>query len=155
VPASTEAAAALEAVEWMALGFEIVDSPFPEWRFHPVDFVASFGLHAALYVGEPRPVAPGEAAALLEPLAALKVILSKDDTVVEEGLGKNALRNPAACLGELASAIAAQPGAEPLRAGELVSTGTLTAAYPVAGGERWRAEAVGLDLGSVTLAVLR
>ena len=52
----TEAAAALEAVEWLALGFEIIDCPFADWKFQPADFVAAYGLHAALIVGEPRPV---------------------------------------------------------------------------------------------------
>jgi 2-keto-4-pentenoate hydratase len=52
----TEAAAALEAVEWLALGFEIIDCPYADWKFQPADFVAAYGLHAALIVGEPRPV---------------------------------------------------------------------------------------------------
>lgn len=43
-----DAIAALRATEWLALGFEIIDCPFAEWRFQPSDFVASFGLHAAL-----------------------------------------------------------------------------------------------------------
>ena len=37
-------------------------------------------------------------------------------------------RVAAICLGELAAALLRQPGAEPLAAGELVSSGTLTAA---------------------------
>src|ERR1700723_564920 len=47
-----DAAAALARTEWLAIGFEIIDCPFPEWKFQPSDFVASFGLHAALAVGE-------------------------------------------------------------------------------------------------------
>ena len=129
-PEPGDAAAVLEAVEWVALGFEIVDCPFTDWKFQPADFVASFGLHAALIVGEPRAVqADG-----VERLGALTVRLSKDGALVEEGYGKNALRNPALCLGELASAIAAREGMEPLAAGELVSTGTMTAAHPIAAG---------------------
>ena len=41
-------AAVLASVEWLALGFEIVDSVFADWKFQPADFVAAFGLHAAL-----------------------------------------------------------------------------------------------------------
>src|ERR1039458_7811136 len=33
-----DAPAALEHVEWMAIGFEIIDCPFPGWQFKPVDF---------------------------------------------------------------------------------------------------------------------
>ena len=54
-PITTEgldAIAALRATEWLALGFEIIDRPFADWKFQPSDFVASFGLHAALVIGE-------------------------------------------------------------------------------------------------------
>jgi 2-oxo-3-hexenedioate decarboxylase len=145
-PASADPAAVLEAVEWIALGFEFVDCPFPEWKFQPVDFVACFGLHAALVVGAPRPIEHEEIPLLVEQLGEMKVKLSKNGALVEEGFGKNALRNPAACLGELASAIAAQPGAEPLAANELVSTGTLTTLQPVSSGERWDVLAEGIEL---------
>jgi 2-oxo-3-hexenedioate decarboxylase len=151
VPRSNDAAAVLEAVEWLALGFEIVDSPFPDWRFQPADFVAAFGLHAALVVGTPRPVVAEEIPALVEQLAGFTVRLSKGGELVEQGGGKNALRSPALCLGELASAIAAQPGAEPLQTGELVSSGTLTAAQPITSGDTWTAEPEGIALQPITL----
>ena len=91
-------------VEWLALGFEIIDCPYADWKFQPADFVAAYGLHAALVVGEPSPVAADTLAALVEQLAAFTVALSKDDAVVAEGGGKNSLRSPALCLAELASA---------------------------------------------------
>ncbi len=47
-----DATAALASTDWLAVGFEIIDCPFPEWQFQPSDFVASFGLHAALVIGE-------------------------------------------------------------------------------------------------------
>lgn len=154
VPQSGDIAAVLAAIEWMALGFEMVDCPFPSWKFQPADFVASFGLHAALVVGEPRRVAPDDRSVLADALAGFQMLLSKNGELLEEGSGKNALRSPAICLGELASAIAAQPGAEPLRPGELISTGTLTAAHPVVAGERWQAETRGVDLSPVTLQIV-
>jgi 2-oxo-3-hexenedioate decarboxylase len=153
VPSPGDAAAALAAVEWVALGFEIVDSPFPEWRFQPADFVAALGLHAALVVGPPRPVTADAIPALVEELAAMKVRLSRNGELVEEGAGRNALRSPALCLAELAAAIAARPDAEPLRAGELVSTGTLTNAQPIATGERWEVSAGGIDLAPLSLTL--
>ena len=54
-----DAAAALACTDWLALGFEIIDCPFPGWQFQPSDFVASFGLHAALVIGEKMPLAAG------------------------------------------------------------------------------------------------
>ena len=54
----TDPAATLEAVEWLALGFEIIDCPYADWKYQPADFVAAYGLHAALIVGEPCAVTP-------------------------------------------------------------------------------------------------
>jgi 2-oxo-3-hexenedioate decarboxylase len=77
----------------------------------------------------------------------------KNGELVEEGSGKSSLRSPALCLGELAGGIARQPSAEPLAAGELISSGTLTNSYPIAPGETWRAEVEGIDLPDLTMTV--
>ncbi|HMF95428.1 MAG TPA: fumarylacetoacetate hydrolase family protein [Vicinamibacterales bacterium] len=146
-----DAAAALASVEWLALGFEIIDAVYPDWKFQPADFVAAYGLHAALVVGEPAAVEPSTIQALAEKLPSFKVRLSKDGMVVEEGSGKNSLRSPALCLAELAAAISRQLDADPLAAGELISSGTLTNSLPIAAGETWRAEVEGLDLAPLTL----
>ena len=58
--------AVLEATEWIALGFEIIDCVFPDWKFQPADFVAARGLHAALVVGEPVYVEPDDIAQLVD-----------------------------------------------------------------------------------------
>jgi len=146
-------AAVLEAVEWLALGFEIIDCLFPDWKFTPADFVAAFGLHAALVVGEPLVVQPEMIPALAGQLPTFKVKLLKDQQQVQEGSGKNSLRSPALCLAELAAAISRQPGAEPLAAAELVSSGTLTDSHPIASGDTWTAVVEGLDLRALTLHV--
>src|ERR1700746_3541401 len=127
-----DAAAALMLTEWLAIGFEIIDCPFPDWKFQPSDFVASFGLHAALVVGEEIPVQPGLISTLVEDLPRLKVRMSKQGKFVEEGSGKNSLKSPALCLAELSAAIGRRFPNEPLTAGEVVSSGTLTAGHPAA-----------------------
>jgi len=144
IPGETPGAA-LEAVEWLALGFEIVDCVFPDWKFQPADFVASFGLHAALIVGKPVRIEPDTLPTLAEQLPTFKARLLMNGDLIDEGTGKNSLGSPALSLGELAAAIGRQPGAEPLVAGELISTGSLTAAQPVAGGQQWRFEVEGLS----------
>jgi 2-oxo-3-hexenedioate decarboxylase len=149
-----EPARILAAVEWIALGFEIIDCVYPDWKFQPADFVAAYGLHAALVVGTPRPVDAESIPALVDQLPTFKVRLVKNGELVEEGSGKNSLRSPALCLGELASAIARQPDTEPLAAGELISSGTLTNSLPIAAGETWRAEVQGIDLEPLTLRTL-
>jgi 2-oxo-3-hexenedioate decarboxylase len=153
VPAGTsDPSAVLAATDWIALGFEIIDCPFPDWKFQPADFVAAFGLHAALFVGPPRSVNGGELATLVDELAAFKVRLLKDGDLAAEGAGRNALRSPALCVAELAAAIARRPGAQPLAAGDLVSTGTLTESQPLGAGETWTAEVTGIALSPVTLS---
>lgn len=152
-PGTTDPAAVLAAVEWVALGFEIIDCRFPDWKVQPPDFVAAYGLHAALVVGQSRPVG-ADAATLADALASFTVELACDGTVVQKGGGRNSLRSPALCLGELASAIARRPGAEPLGAGELVSSGTLTESTPIAAGQTWTATLQGLDLPPLTLTTI-
>ena len=147
----TDAAGALEAVEWLALGFEIIDCPYTDWKFQPADFVAAYGLHAALIVGERRTVTADTIPELVEQLPAFKVRLSKDGEVVAEGSGRNSLRSPALCLAELASAMTKQSGTEPLAAGDLVSTGTLTESAPIQDGATWTAAVEGIDLAPLSV----
>jgi 2-keto-4-pentenoate hydratase len=152
-PTAAEPAAVLAAVEWLALGFEVIECVFPDWKFQPVDFVASYGLHAALIVGEPLRVEPAMIPSLVEALPRFTVQLKKNGELVEEGSGKNSLRSPALCLAELAAAIARRPDAAPLAAGELISSGTLTTSRLIAPGERWSAAVNGIDLAAVALDV--
>jgi 2-oxo-3-hexenedioate decarboxylase len=151
VPASADPVAVVEAIEWLAFAYEIVDCPYPDWKFQGGDFMASLGLHAALLVGEPRPVRKEDAKRLVEQLGSFTVRLSKNGEVVQEGGGKNVLDNPALCLAEFVSALPAQKFTTPLRAGELISTGSLTIAPPVSAGEQWHVEAEGLEVTPLTV----
>jgi 2-keto-4-pentenoate hydratase len=146
-----DAAAALESTEWLALGFEIIDCPFPEWKFQPSDFVASFGLHAALVIGERVQVHPETVGTLVDQLARFKVRVSKNGEFVEEGSGRNSLRSPALCLAELGAAVVRRFPDEPLSANEIISSGTLTAGHLTDKDELWNAEVEGLPLPSLTL----
>jgi 2-oxo-3-hexenedioate decarboxylase len=149
---SPDAGSVLGATEWIAVGFEIVDCVYPDWTFEPADFVAAFGLHAALIVGPPRRVEASAVPGLVDQLARFTVRLLRDEQLVDTGGGRQALRSPALCVGELAAALERRRGAEPLAAGEIVSTGTLTAPQPLVAGE-WRAEIEGLDVEGLALRV--
>jgi len=151
--APPSACVALENVEWIALGFEVIDCPFPDWKFHPVDFVAAYGFHAALIVGAPLRIEAEMIPSLDEALSRFKVRLLRNGELTEEGAGKNVLRSPALCLAELASAVAGQAGATPLAAGEIISTGTLTTSRFIAPAETWTAEVEGLDLPPLSVRV--
>ena len=150
---AADAASVLPSVEWLALGFEIIDSVYVDWKFQPTDFVASFGLHAALIVGEPLRIEAGAIPSLAEALGSFKVRLSKGEVVVAEGSGKNSLKSPALCLGELATAVRATSHTKPLAGGDLVSSGTLTESQFIAAGDIWTASVEGLDLPPLTVRV--
>jgi 2-keto-4-pentenoate hydratase len=144
-------ATALASADWLAIGCEIIDCPFPEWKFQPSDFVASFGLHAALAVGERVQVRPELVPTLLNELPRFKVRLLRNGEFREEGSGKNSLKSPALCLAELAAAIERRFPYEPLTTGEIVSSGTLTAGHATGAGDLWTVEVEGLPLGPLTV----
>src|SRR5271167_4747338 len=146
-----DATAVLESTEWLAMGFEIIDCPFPDWQFQPIDFVASLGLHAGLVVGAHVEVRPALIATLVDELPRFKVFMSKNGEFVEEGSGRNCLRSPALCLAELSAAIVRRFPTEPLNAGEIVSSGTLTAGHPTDRGDLWTVEVEGLSLPPLTV----
>lgn len=143
----------LPAVEWVAHSIEIVQCHHPEWKLRLADSTAGNGLHGRLVVGERVPVAglPG----LAEALAGVRVILRNGSRKVDEGVGANVLGSPLLALAHLAKVLAAQPRAPQLAPGELVSTGTLTDAHPVAPGETWSTELAGLPLPGLTVRFAR
>ncbi len=51
-------AALLDCIEWVSLGYEIVQSIFPDWKFAAPDTVAANGVHGALMTGTRHAVAP-------------------------------------------------------------------------------------------------
>lgn len=150
--AGLDAEGVLAAVEWVALGFEVIDCPFPNWEFQPVDFVAAYGLHRALIVGEPKPVEAGLIPGLAEQLQKFTLRLFSAGGHTEDGAGKNSLRSPAACLAELATAAANRN--QPLEAGELISTGTLSKAPDLEAGQAWTVTLDGLELPDLSLRVV-
>ena len=151
VPLTDDPAAILASVEWIAPGFEIVQSHFPDWKFKAADCAAAFGLHGALAIGAPVAVTDANRLALASVLPTFKVTLSRGDTVIDRGVGANVLGSPALALAHLARLLADQPKSPRLAAGEIVTTGTLTDAWPVAAGEVWLSDYGTLGLKGLTL----
>lgn len=115
--------------------------------------MADFGLHAALVVGAPLPVEPGGEKELLNAFARCALTLRRAGETIATGVGANALGSPLLALGHLVRTLAAQ-GAEPLVAGEVVTTGTLTPAFPIAPGQTWMATVEGLPVAPLTLELV-
>jgi 2-oxo-3-hexenedioate decarboxylase len=149
-PPGGDEQAVLACVDWLALGFELVQCPYPGWRFTTPDAIVASSLHGRLVVG-----ARVEADALddcAERLRSCRVVLSRDGEEIAEGSGANALDSPLVAVSELASVLAAH--GRPLQAGEIVTTGTLTMPQPVRRGERWQVRAEGIELPDAELELL-
>ena len=148
-------ASILEKVEWAAASFEIVDCHFADWQFHSADSAADFALHSRLVLGAPHFLRSEQRPAFAAQLHDCRVTLRRDGRVMDRGVGANALGHPAAALAHLAELLAGQPQFEPLAPGEIITTGTLTAAMPIRAGETWSSEYEGLPAAGLTLTFTR
>ena len=110
-----------KSLEWIAPGFEIVQSHMPDWKFEAEDTIADGGLHGRLL------------------LAKATATLSRDDHQVEVGVGTNVLDSPLHALEHLLKELRSCPGSTDVQPGDVVTTGTWTDAYPVKSGESWSA----------------
>lgn len=146
-----DGAALGEAIEWVAHGFEIVQSIFPGWRFKAADCIADGGLHGALLVGPRHRIEQGGHRGLAAALRRVSLALACDGEVLDRGTGANVLDGPLDALGHLAAVLAADPDNPPLRRGEIVTTGTLTRAFPVAPGQCWSTSVDGFPLAGLSV----
>ena len=152
--ASMDERALLSCIEWVAHGFEIVQSLFPGWHFQAADTVAAFGLHGALVVGEPVPITTETISSWYEKLANFGITLRRNGVEVDRGQAGNVLAGgPLAALRHLVEVLANDPDSPPLAAGEVISTGTLTRALPVAPGETWATTLDGLPLHGIEISL--
>ena len=65
----------------------------------------------------------------------------------------NVLDGPIQALAHLVEVLGRDPHNPPLRAGEMVTTGTLTRAFPVRRGERWSTRIEGVDLPGLAVEI--
>ncbi len=126
-------------LDWVAAGFEIVQSHSPGWKFQAADTVADGGLHARLLVGGRVPVrqVADTAAGFEAAMAGCEVSLLQDGQERDHGRGVNVLDGPLHALHHFLGELRACPGAPDLQRGDVVTTGTWTDAWPVAPGEAW------------------
>lgn len=141
----------LECIGWVAHGFEIVQSIFPGWRFAAADTVAGFGLHGMLVAGPRVPVLPHARKDWFERLPAFELVLCRDGVEIDRGQARNVLDGPLSALRHLIELLAHDPNNPTLAAGEIVTTGTITRAFPVQAGQVWRTDIIGLPLDGITI----
>lgn len=136
-PRSSDPDEILDCLEWVAHAIELVQCTLPGWKGVTVaNSTAENGLHGRLVLGTPRALPRG----LREALPRMEITLRRGSTVVDRGQGENVLGSPLLALAHL---VDLKVG---LEAGELITTGTLTDAHPVAPGERWSTEIRGLEI---------
>lgn len=131
----------LVATEAVMPAIEIVDSRIADWRIKIQDTVADNASSAFVALGpkltDPRGL----------DLRLLGMVLCKNGEMVSNGAGAAVLGHPAQAVAWLANKLSEL--GTPLRAGEIVLSGAVTAAPPAAAGDRF--EVVFESLGHVSV----
>ena len=147
-----DVAGLLACVGGVTHGFEIVRSLYPGWKFKAADTVAAFALHGRLYHGPFALLAdPGDRAMWLDDLADFEIAIARDGVEMDHGQGRNVLDGPVFALGHFVRGLAETSG-ERLKPGDVVTTGTVTRAFPVRAGETWSTRISGVPLEGLTIA---
>jgi 2-keto-4-pentenoate hydratase len=148
--ASMDEAGLLSCIAWVAHGFEIVQSIFPDWKFSAADTVVANAMHGALLVG-PRHDIGSRASEWLDTLAGFDIELYCDGQLMDRGQASNVLDGPLSAVRHLVELLSRDPDNMPLAAGEIVTSGTLTRALPVKIGQTWTTKLKGIRLEGISL----
>ncbi len=127
------------AIDWIAPGFEIVQSHREKWKFNGIDSILDGGLHAHLLIG--RKISINSIAATSSELdiylSTSDVILMNGKQVIEKGFGSCVLGSPLQALHHFLKELRQCPLGPDLIKGDVVTTGTWTDAWPVNQGQSW------------------
>jgi len=152
-PASTDPVAVLEATGGTRSGSRSSTCVFPDWKFQPADFVAARGLHAALVVGEPVYVEPGDIAQLVTDMAAFTLRLLRNNEVGRGRRGKKRAEEPGALRRRARRGVEAARRRNTAGRRHQSAPATLTTSLPIAAGDVWIASLSGIPPSSLTLRV--
>lgn len=117
----------LMATEYVLPALEIVDSRIADWKIKLQDTIAD-NASSALYVLGGHPVKPDQI-----DLAMVGMALYKNGELMNTGVGAAALGHPANCVAWLANKLSEFD--MPLKAGEVILSGALSAAINAAPGD--------------------
>ncbi len=143
-------AALLSCIAWVAHGFEIVQSIFPDWKFSAADSIVADAMHGALLVGPHHDIG-SRAGEWLRTLKSFDIELYCNGQLMDRGHASNVLEGPLSAMRHLVELLARDPDNLPLAAGEIVTTGTLTRALPVKAGETWTTKLKDIAIEGISL----
>ena len=123
-------------LDWIAPGFEIVDSIYPNWKFSLTDAIAAGGLHGCLAVGKKFKVNDRTERDLIN----VGVSLYRGGKMEEAGTGANVLDGPVSAIRYLHSGLSKIKNQDALSTGDIITTGTMTDAKPIFSKEKWSAK---------------
>jgi len=149
-PVGGELVAILQSIDWVASAFEIVQSHCPGWKFRAPDTIADSALHGALLLGPPQPL-DSLGPDLIRVLESFSLELSCNSMIRAVGKGSNVLGSPLAAVAHLVAVLSKQPQFPPLKANDVVTTGTITTAQPVLPGEVWSTALEGIALPGLSV----
>jgi 2-keto-4-pentenoate hydratase len=121
----------LQATDYIVPALEIVDSRVKDWKIKLPDTIADNASSGFYVLGE-RKVKVDEIN-----LELLGMVLSKNNEMVNTGVGAAALGNPATCVAWLANKLS--EFGIPLKAGEVILSGALSAASDASAGDTFSA----------------
>lgn len=134
----------LQKTEYIVAALEIVDSRIQNWDISLVDTVADNASFGGYVLGEIQ----------LDPntldLSKIEMNLFKNGELVNKGTGADVLGNPAFCVAWLANKMSEFN--IPLKKGEVILSGALSAAVPCQKGDTFEAKFT--DLGSISCSFL-
>ena len=137
-------------LDWIAPGFEIVDSIYPNWKFSLTDAIASGGLHGCLAVGKKFKVNDRTERDLIN----VGVSLYRGGKMEEAGTGANVLDGPVSAIRYLHSGLSKIKNQDALSTGDIITTGTMTDAKPIYPNEKWTAKFDGVVEAELNLEFL-
>jgi 2-keto-4-pentenoate hydratase len=132
-------------------GFELVQSPFADWRFTASDAVAASALHGRLYFDQWQPVPSAHS------LANFSIDLFKQQTgsqaiQIDSGKASNVLGSPLLALAHLVKLLATRSNGRGLLPGDIITTGTVTNAHGISAGQRWHTSIANLALTPMSIS---
>jgi 2-oxo-3-hexenedioate decarboxylase len=142
----------LDCIDWVAHGFELVQSIFPKWKFAASDTVAAYALHGAYLIG-PRHEVLEQRDAWFRAIGDFEVELYRNGELASRGHSSDVLDGPLSALKHLNNLLKVDTDGPPIAASEIITTGTLTAAMPIGAGDTWSTIVKGIDLNGISVTM--